>query len=818
MARSRALDSRTDATKTKRGTVPKAPDDEPDVFFRISAGLKRLIGRDLIIDEFVAIFELVKNSFDAGARRVTLLFTDSRLFVIDNGKGMSRKDILEKWLFVAYSAKRDGSEDQDAETEDYRDRIRTIKVYAGSKGVGRFSCDRLGRRLTLQTHTRGRRDVVEMLEVDWDLFEQDDKEEFGEIPVRLTTGRGFTLPAKVKVPASGTVLEIRELRQPWDREKLLALKYALAKLINPFGAATDKFEVVIQAPDELDEDKQQTGGASPFDRAGIAEDVYHRVVNGVVKNFIFDTLRDKTTHLDVTISPAGDAIESALTDRGELIYRISEANPYSRLGRAEFKCQLFYLNQSAKMTFARRMGVPSVQFGSVFLFRNGFRVFPIGEEGDDSFSIDRRKQQGFRRFLGTRDIIGRIDVTGSGSDFEEATSRDQGLIRTVAYMELEECFREKCLKRLERYVVDISWKDRADKDFSDISRLRGDKASARITGLVARLANAEGVTLLEYSPNLVRILNEKSEDFAASLAALRVVAERTRDRGLLAELERTEARYRELQRAEAEARAQAERERAAREQAENEARAAAQAQHRAETAYEEEKKRSLFLASIASVDHDTIVNLHHQIVIYAAEIHHNINNQLDKLRHGESLSKDDLVSVFERIDFKAQQILAVSRFASKANFRLDAEQIDEDIASFIVEYLEQVAPLYAGDRMTIQTRSTARGLKRRFKPIEISMLLDNLISNSKKAGAMAVDFELTQPNANELRLTTTDNGFGLDPTILEPDRIFEKGFTTTKGSGLGLYYVRFILDQMRGTIEIDPVHRDGARFIVRIFK
>ena len=38
--------------------------------FRVSAELKNIIGRDLITDDFVAIFELVKNSFDARAPRV----------------------------------------------------------------------------------------------------------------------------------------------------------------------------------------------------------------------------------------------------------------------------------------------------------------------------------------------------------------------------------------------------------------------------------------------------------------------------------------------------------------------------------------------------------------------------------------------------------------------------------------------------------------------------------------------------------------------------------------------------------------------------
>ena len=41
-----------------------------EVQFRISSFLKDLIGRELITDEFVAVFELVKNSFDANAKAV----------------------------------------------------------------------------------------------------------------------------------------------------------------------------------------------------------------------------------------------------------------------------------------------------------------------------------------------------------------------------------------------------------------------------------------------------------------------------------------------------------------------------------------------------------------------------------------------------------------------------------------------------------------------------------------------------------------------------------------------------------------------------
>ena len=137
------------------------------------------------------------------------------------------------------------------------------------------------------------------------------------------------------------------------------------------------------------------------------------------------------------------------------------------------------------------MGLPSVQFGSIFLFRNGFRVFPIGHQHDDFFGLSRRKQQGMRRFLGSRDLIGRVEISGV-EGFDEATSRDQGLIKTPQVGELIDCIIKKCVTRLERYVVDISWKDKFDKDLGDISRMRLDGSSALIAQLVSRLAATKG--------------------------------------------------------------------------------------------------------------------------------------------------------------------------------------------------------------------------------------------------------------------------------------------------------------------------------------
>ena len=103
----------------------------------------------------------------------TKTFHNAKIIIKDDGIGMNYEDIKNKWLFVAYSAKRLGKEN-----EDYRDKIKTQRVFAGAKGVGRFSCDRLGRDLNLITIKDEPKAIIENLVVHWEDFENADDEEF----------------------------------------------------------------------------------------------------------------------------------------------------------------------------------------------------------------------------------------------------------------------------------------------------------------------------------------------------------------------------------------------------------------------------------------------------------------------------------------------------------------------------------------------------------------------------------------------------------------------------------------------------------------
>jgi hypothetical protein len=178
--------------------------------FKIKSGLKNIIGRDLITDDYVAVFELVKNSFDAYAKKVIITFEKDKIIITDDGKGMDLNDINNKWLAVAYSAKKEGVEDEELEEKEfdsYRDKIQAKKFFAGAKGIVRFSCDRLGSKLILTSKKASSNAKFEQIEVNWSDFEEDSTDEFIDIKVKHRTNPPLTKESKKL--QRGTILEIQ---------------------------------------------------------------------------------------------------------------------------------------------------------------------------------------------------------------------------------------------------------------------------------------------------------------------------------------------------------------------------------------------------------------------------------------------------------------------------------------------------------------------------------------------------------------------------------------------------------------------------------
>ena len=88
-------------------------DNKEVLHFKFDVSTFRLLGRELITDRITALFELVKNCYDANAKKVDITFErlnplseESRILIQDDGLGMSFEDIRDKWMVIGTSSKR----------------------------------------------------------------------------------------------------------------------------------------------------------------------------------------------------------------------------------------------------------------------------------------------------------------------------------------------------------------------------------------------------------------------------------------------------------------------------------------------------------------------------------------------------------------------------------------------------------------------------------------------------------------------------------------------------------------------------------------
>lgn len=374
------------------------------VNFRVSSALKNLIGRELITDNYVAVFELVKNCFDADATKidVTIDLSKDRIIVNDNGFGMSSDDVIQKWLFIGYSEKKEA---QDV-------------AYSGNKGIGRFSCDRLGSTLKLITIKNG---VETSLLINWDSYEENQSKEIQFLPIEVNS--------QSTSGSNGTFLEIGHLRSDWSDKDVEKTKEQLLRLISP-----NKRDV------------KQNLSLHFINRMGISNSYDN------LRNDVFDYMESRAVFIRSSFTKT--LIKTELYDHGRrVLTNVSKNNSLL----INTNMLVFFSDKSAKAAFKRKTNTDLINYGNLFIYRNGFRVYPFGELSFDPFGLAERKTQGYNRYLGPREIVGWIDITDKENHFIESTSRDRGFIDNIYSQSLKTVYMEYIHKPLEKYVQLINY-------------------------------------------------------------------------------------------------------------------------------------------------------------------------------------------------------------------------------------------------------------------------------------------------------------------------------------------------------------------------
>ena len=162
---------------------------------------------------------------------------------------------------------------------------------------------------SLQLITKTKKEIqAHVVDVNWSRFELDDTKEFMEIPVDYS--KIDQLPSGF---SNGTTLMVTDLRETWDRDALLKLKHSLMKLISPDADKGElPFDIKMIVPSEKNTDEKLLESYKKGENSKKKINPDRDIVNGKIKNDIFEKLNIKTTNIEVNISEDGRSITLSL--------------------------------------------------------------------------------------------------------------------------------------------------------------------------------------------------------------------------------------------------------------------------------------------------------------------------------------------------------------------------------------------------------------------------------------------------------------------------------------------------------------------------
>jgi signal transduction histidine kinase len=418
---------------------------EKTLQFEASAYLQTLIGRELFRTEELAIVELVKNSYDSGAKNVVLLIRPpstrepGEIVVTDDGEGMAIATFERRFMFAGYSER--PSEVGKSE-----------RIPTGEKGIGRFASDRLGERLSILTKVHDRKNAL-AVEIDWSKF-RNRRRKFSDIQALYSE----TDAPELAEIGHGTILRITKLRELWTRNQLLSLRNALSQLMNPYHRPDD-FQITLEVPgfDVL---------SGKIEQPPVNEDNADIIVNfrvlpdGNLERWRQGKLYPREKREKQSSSVSLKAITGL---RGRFVYFLERPTRSDSRGLA-----------------------PGVR-----IYRDGFRVEPFGSQDADwlGLAAKRAKRAGHAHVVPTR-LFGFVEISRTEHpDLKDTTSRE-ALIDTDAARALVHVLGEQVSfleDSIKRDIAEPRWQESRERKVAEFERAKIQALSIMSFGLAHEL-------------------------------------------------------------------------------------------------------------------------------------------------------------------------------------------------------------------------------------------------------------------------------------------------------------------------------------------
>ena len=350
-----------------------------------------LLGDELIRDPIMAVFELVKNAYDADSPKAKITMRnlddpDSAVILVkDSGTGMNPETVRGVWLEPGTDFRKNQREQQ-ARTKIHR------RLPLGEKGVGRFAVHKLGDRIQLITRSKGKPEIL--VSIDWRDFSESKYLNDVEVDIKEREPEFFT------DGKTGTIIKISALRHEWTRAMVRKLSRAITSICSPFGESGD-FTADLVLPEQKDWLKNLLS------------------YDDVLELALFQgkcTIRKGSLSYEYQFKPYSSMAQvkgRTVTKKGMRL-PVEEELPKNYFIDFDLEINIFDREpRILELGVSDKQGLKQVldQAGGVRVYLDGVRVFDYGEPGNDWLDLGGRRVNIPSRRISNNIVLGAVLLT-----------------------------------------------------------------------------------------------------------------------------------------------------------------------------------------------------------------------------------------------------------------------------------------------------------------------------------------------------------------------------------------------------------------------